>query len=108
MQAIIPVQTQGHETRVGEFGFASNKHLNDWILNNQEALVQRQSFMEVADINSRDRRPFQKQVQSEHLEVFDDYERILEARLNSGIQTWRRDPYREEFVHEDIYRVQIN
>lgn len=105
MQAIIPVQSQGHSTAVQGFGFASNKHLNDWILNHKQAETDHQAHLVNMDPKIRDIKPMQDEKKRTDLAIFDDYERTLEARVNAGVMTWSRDPYREEFIHEDVYRL---
>lgn len=107
MQAITPVQTQGHNTAVQGFGYASNKHLNDWILFHRQSQNDHQSIMVSMDPKMRDIKPFQDDKKREDESIFDYYERTLEARMNAGTITWRRDPYREEFIHEDVYRLTI-
>lgn len=108
MQSIIPVQSQGHSTAVQGFGSVSNKHLNDWILFHRQSETEHQALMVSMDPKMRDIKPLQDEKMRTDLATFDIYERTLEARMNAGTATWRRDPYREEFIHEDVYRLNIN
>jgi len=106
MQAIVPIQAQGHNTAVAGFGCVSNKHLNDWIVFHGQAEVARQTFLTDMDPKMRDMKPLQEERRRVDLATYDDYERVLEMRMAMAANAetgWRRDPYREEFIHEDTY-----
>lgn len=105
MQSIIPVQSQGRSTAVAGFSYASNRHLNDWLLFNKQANDERQSLLTNMDPKMRDIKPIQVDYQRETGLIYDIYERTLEARLLNPHEGWKRDPYREEFIHEDIYAL---
>lgn len=106
MQALVPIQTQGHNTAVAGFGYASNKHLHDWIVFHGQAETARQTILTDMDPKMRDMKPLQEDRRRVDLATYDEYERVLEQRMAVAVNhvtDWRRDPYREEFIHEDTY-----
>lgn len=111
MEYTIPVQSQGHNRVVDGFGYPSNKHLNDWILFHKQAFDARQTFLNDMDPKIRDTRPAQILKENRDAVTYDEYERTLELRMAAADRFevgFRRDPYREEFVHEDIYNTQFS
>jgi hypothetical protein len=105
MEAHLPVQTQGRNTAVDGFGYRSNKHLFDWIVDHRSAYEQRQTFLEDMDPKVRDTKPYVLNRQRRDNEIYDEIERNLIKRSEDIINrdNYRRDPWHEEFVHTDIY-----
>jgi hypothetical protein len=108
MEYSIPIQSQGHNTAINGFGFASNKHLNDWILFHKQSYDDRQKMLTEMDPKIRDTKPYLVEKERVDAVTYDEYERILEIRMATSDNFtvgFKRDPYREEFIHEDIYNT---
>jgi hypothetical protein len=106
MEAVNPANNQGRPTAVDGFGYASNKHLFDWIVDHRRQQEAHQTMLVDMDPKIRDTRPMQIEKQRQDQDVFDEIERTLEIKM-SNVDTglFRRDPYREEYVHTDILDV---
>lgn len=105
MESLTPIQSQGRPTPVDGFGYASNKHLFDWIAEHRSSQEARQTFLEDMDRKVRDTKPYSDERIRRDLEIYDEIERSLVQRSEElvGRDNFKRDVYREEFAHTDIY-----
>lgn len=105
MEAHLSIQSQGRNSVVDGFGYVTNKHLFDWIFEHRSAYEQRQKFLEDMDPKVRDTKPYVSERQRRDNEIYDEIERNLIKRTDeiTTKDNYRRDPYREEFAHTDMY-----